>query len=221
MTRKRDSRKDGVGGLAVGEKLILANSKYNIVNYSSVQEALKPFGVPLTPALADSLRQYLALLLRWNQKINLTASSDLDEILQRHIGESLFGARFLPEVPGTIYDVGSGAGFPGLPIKLARPEWELVLVESDHRKAAFLSEAVRVLNLGRARVLVERFDRLPTAPPLADVIMARALGQYPVLLDWSKRALRPSGRVLLWLGSRDAAILSQVRGWLWEAPVPL
>jgi 16S rRNA (guanine527-N7)-methyltransferase len=180
-----------------------------------------PFGVPLTPALAASLRHYLALLLRWNQKINLTASSDVNEILSRHIGESLFGARLLPEAAGTLYDVGAGAGFPGLPLKLARPDWELVLVESDHRKAAFLSEAIRVLNLDRARVLAERFDRLPTTPPLADVITARALGQYQALLDWSRRALRPSGKVLLWLGSRDAATLSQVPGWLWDPPVPL
>src|ERR1700693_3465327 len=99
MTRKRDSRKDGVGGLAVGEKLILANSKYNIVNYSSVQEALKPFGVPLTPALADSLRQYLALLLRWNQKINLTASSDLDEIFLSPTRASTFAAGSFPAAP--------------------------------------------------------------------------------------------------------------------------
>ncbi|HEV1995767.1 MAG TPA: 16S rRNA (guanine(527)-N(7))-methyltransferase RsmG [Candidatus Acidoferrum sp.] len=180
---------------------------------------MRPFAVPLTPALADSLRQYLALLLRWNQKINLTATSDVGELLRRHVGESLFGAKLLPAKGGTLYDIGSGAGFPGIPLKLARPDWELVLVESDHRKAAFLSEAVRTLGLGGTRVLAERFDQLAAQNGLADVITVRALGQYEILLDLAIRFLRPSGRVILWLGAEDASRLSGVHGWRWDAKI--
>ena len=175
-----------------------------------MQNALAPFGFPLTPALADSLRQYLTLLLRWNLKINLTATSDLGEILRRHIGESLFGASLLPARTGTLYDIGSGAGFPGIPLKLARPDWELVLVESDHRKAAFLSEVVRTLNLESARVVAERFDQLDTQPAVADVVTARALGQYDGLLVWARKALRPGGIVILWLGAGDADELAKL-----------
>lgn len=221
MKRKGQPRQDKALGPEFSVESKLANSKAEKLQYSFMQEALNPFGVSLTLPLADALRQYLALLLRWNLKINLTASSDLGEILSRHVGESLFGARFLPEGAGTLYDVGAGAGFPGLPLKLARPEWELVLVESDHRKAAFLSEALRVLNLDRARVLAERFNRLEPTGGTADVVTARALGQYEVLLGWAPRALHPSGKLILWLGFPDAATLSQAQGWHWKPPIPI
>ena len=205
--------------IATGERL--ANSYYKELELNSLQEALRPFGVTLTPPLAESLRRYVTLLLRWNQKINLTATSDVGELLSRHVGESLFGASLLPGTPGTLCDIGSGAGFPGLMLKLARPEWQLLFVESDHRKSAFLSEAVRTLNLSGTRVLSERYDRLPTEAPLADVITARALGEYERLLAWSKKSLRPDGRVILWLGSSDADKLARIPGWRFDPPVPI
>ena len=191
------------------------------IDYNFIQDALQPFGVPLTPVLADSLRKYLALLLRWNQKINLTATSDVGEILRRHVGESLFAARLLPPECGTLYDVGSGAGFPGLPLKLVRPDWDLVLVESDHRKAAFLSEAVRTLKLERARVVPQRFASIPTQAPLADVICSRALGQFEELLEWSRSILKPSGKIILWLGAKDAEKLKFNPAWTWDSAIPL
>jgi 16S rRNA (guanine(527)-N(7))-methyltransferase RsmG len=219
MTRKRQPRRGDVSGRKSKAELLLSNSNEYSKNYNSLKTRLEPFGVSLSPALADSLGRYLALLLRWNQKINLTASSDPDEILSRHIGESLFGAQFLPEAAGTLYDIGAGAGLPGLPLKLARPDWELVLVEADRRKAAFLSEAARFLNLERTRVLSNRFDQLPVDSGIADVVTARALGGYPALLEWARRALRPSGCVLLWLGARDARSVAQISGWKWDTPV--
>jgi 16S rRNA (guanine527-N7)-methyltransferase len=191
------------------------------IDYSSIRDALLPFGASLTPALADSLRSYLALLLRWNLKINLTATSDVREILRRHVGESLFAARLLTAERGTLYDVGSGAGFPGLPLKLVRPDWDLVLVESDHRKAAFLSEAVRTLKLERARVLPQRFASIPSQTLKADVIASRALGQLDDLLEWSAAALKPSGRIILWLGAKDAENLRIAPTWTWDPVMPL
>jgi 16S rRNA (guanine527-N7)-methyltransferase len=163
----------------------------------------------------------MTLLLRWNEKINLTATSDVHELLRRHIGESLFGAQFLPEKPGRLYDIGSGAGFPGIFLKLARPTWDLVLVESNLRKAAFLSEAVRELGLRDARVVAERSDNIPEARRIADVVVARALGRHADLLNWSGRALRSGGRVILWLGMRDAEILSKTASWSWDLPIPI
>ena len=183
-----------------------------------MEEALSPFGVVLSSPLADALRRYLELLLRWNQKINLTATSDLGELLRRHVGESLFGARFLPDVSGTLYDIGSGAGFPGLFLKLQRPDWELLLVESDRRKAAFLSESLRVLNFDKSRVVVERFESVSGAEKIADVIVARALGRHADLLKWATIALRPGGKIILWIGKNDADRLQVTRGWHWDSP---
>ncbi|NDQ57883.1 MAG: 16S rRNA (guanine(527)-N(7))-methyltransferase RsmG [Acidipila sp.] len=216
------NKQKGVSGRGRGPefkgKSILANSKLNIIENSFLEEALSPFGVALSTPLADALRRYLELLLRWNQKINLTATSDLGELLRRHIGESLFGARCLPEASGTLYDIGSGAGFPGLFLKLQRPDWELLLVECDRRKAAFLSEALRVLNFDRSRVVVERFESISGAEKIADVIVARALGRHADLLKWATVALRPGGKVLLWIGNNDAERLQETGGWDWDAP---
>ena len=107
---------------------------------------------------------YLALLLRWNARTNLTAIRDEDGILRRHFLESIACARALPPQIGTLLDVGSGAGFPGIPIALCRPEIAVTLAESQGKKASFLREVSRVLGIavqihaGRAETLGGRFD---------------------------------------------------------------
>jgi len=121
-----------------------------------------------SPALPEELLEkfatYLDLLQRWNQKTNLTAIRDSDGILRRHFLESILCARTLPEGISTLLDFGSGAGFPGLPIAIIRPELTVTLAESQNKKAAFLREAVRTLGLatkvhsGRAELLDTRFD---------------------------------------------------------------
>ena len=120
------------------------------------------------PALQDKQNQqfsaYLALLLRWNGRTNLTALRDPRAILARHFVESIACAHALPAGIGTLLDLGTGAGFPGIPIALCRPEIAVTLAESQGKKAAFLHEALRVLGLparvhaGRAETLKERFD---------------------------------------------------------------
>jgi 16S rRNA (guanine527-N7)-methyltransferase len=121
--------------------------------------------------------EYMTLLLRWNAKLNLTAIRDEKSILSRHFVESIACARLLPTSISTLLDFGSGAGFPGIPIALCRPEIAVTLAESQGKKATFLREAVRRLNLratvfaGRAELLTSRFncvtlravDRMPQA----------------------------------------------------------
>lgn len=112
----------------------------------------------------QQVTDYLALLLRWNTRTNLTALRDPREILARHFVESIACAQALPAGIGTLLDFGSGAGFPGIPIALCRPEIAVTLAESQGKKAAFLQEALRVLRLparihaGRAETLRETFD---------------------------------------------------------------
>ncbi len=114
-----------------------------------------------TSARFDS---YLTLILRWNARMNLTAVRDPNEILRRHFVESIVCAQALPDGIGTLLDFGSGAGFPGIPVALCRPEISVTLAESQSKKAAFLQEAVRALRLdvkvfvGRAETLSEQFD---------------------------------------------------------------
>lgn len=119
---------------------------------------------PLQIEENKQLNNYLALLVRWNTRVNLTAVRDRESILSRHFVESIACAEWLPQGISTLLDLGSGAGFPGIPIAVCRSEISVTLAESQGKKAAFLHEVVRVLNLpskvhaGRAEALPVHFD---------------------------------------------------------------
>ena len=134
---------------------------------------LGPFlgGTPLSPHLAAQLQAYLALLLRWNARINLTTVRDPEQVVTRHFGESLFAARLLRDAgaftaqagnAATLADVGSGAGFPGIPTKLFVPEVELTLIESQNKKATFLREVIRTLGIEGTEVFCGRAEMGPS-----------------------------------------------------------
>src|ERR1700722_6272713 len=103
-----------------------------------IAKILGAYGVATSPALADSIRNYISMLLRWNSKISLTTVVDPVDILKFHFGESLFANSGVPISFGRLADVGSGAGFPGLPLGIFLPDLEVVLIESNLKKATFL-----------------------------------------------------------------------------------
>ncbi len=119
---------------------------------------------PLDDTATDRLSSYVSLILRWNTRVNLTSIRSEDGIISRHIIESNIVSSILPTGIGTLLDFGSGAGLPGIPIAISRPEILVTLAESQNKKAAFLMEAVRVLGLtakvhsGRAEELKSHFD---------------------------------------------------------------
>jgi 16S rRNA (guanine527-N7)-methyltransferase len=113
------------------------------------------------PGLYGQLSTYLDLLLKWNGRTNLTAIRDPEEIVRRHFGESLFAGRHLARC-ATLLDFGSGAGFPGLPIQLLRPETSVTLAESQNKKASFLREVVRTLGL-KTEVWANRVESMPSS----------------------------------------------------------
>jgi 16S rRNA (guanine527-N7)-methyltransferase len=114
-----------------------------------------PYGA-LTPQQLALLEEHYHLLLRWNQKINLTRITSLQDAVRYHYCESLYLATRLPEGPLRIADIGSGAGFPGIPFAIYRPECTVDLVESHQKKAVFLREAAR--SLTNVRVLAQRAE---------------------------------------------------------------
>lgn len=158
------------------------------------------------------------MLLRWNKRISLTRITDPHEILRFHFGESLFAINELRIRRGRLADVGSGAGFPGLALRIALPELQLVLIESNFKKAAFLGEVCRELSLSNVKVLRSRMEEISQGDSAYDFITARALGHHPALLKWAGRHLAPAGKLVLWLGEEEARNLAENDAWKWRKP---
>jgi len=188
-----------------------------------VVQLLSPFGLALTSAQLGSLLTYLDLLLRWNQKINLTAIRTPEECVTRHFGESLYLARWI-KLEGRLLDIGSGAGFPGLALKIAFPALAVTLLEPVAKKRAFLKEVARACQMERVEVRSERLeDFIRRAPTVAfDSVTVRAVGKLGRLIQGAARLLRPGGSLCLWVSEEQAASLIGAEEWFrWERPIPL
>ena len=171
---------------------------------------------PLEPALAGRFAELLSLILRWNARINLTAIRDEEGILARHFVESIACARALPAGIATLLDVGSGAGFPGIPIALCRPEIAVTLAESQGKKAAFLQEAVRVLGVaakvhsGRAEALTTQFD----------CVTLRAVDKMQQAVVAAGKLVAPGGWMALMTTGKELDTLKAAAGeeFTWAEP---
>jgi len=145
--------------------------------------------------VVSKIEQYLQLLVKWNQKINLTAEKDPEEILKRHVFDSLQNSRAIkPEF--RVLDIGSGAGFPGIPLKIIFPELQLVLVESQRKRCSFLETAVRELELDQSEVINARAEDIPVERQF-DAVVFRAVSGLQPCLDLGERFVLPGGRLVL------------------------
>jgi 16S rRNA (guanine527-N7)-methyltransferase len=192
---------------------------------NTVRELLGPFDISLSDEAIDALLVYLDLLLLWNQKINLTSISDPEECVTRHFGESFFVSHVV-ELQGRLLDIGSGAGFPGLAIKLIAPGVEVLLLEPVAKKRAFLKEAARVCCMSSIRVEGSRFREFSsTAEPCSyDIITVRAVGDLESLVPLAEGLLRPGGHLCLWVGSQQVKEIRNANPdlqWLEPVAVPL
>lgn len=186
-----------------------------------INKALREFQVRLTSEQVIFLQRYMAMLLAWNEKINLTAIRDPLEILYRHFCESMYGAASVPLQAGRLADVGSGGGFPGLALKIARPELHVFLIESNVKKATFLAEVVRELGLTDTRVLVSQYEELGEEIAPLDFVCSRALGEFEKFLSWAHSERVAARQVILWVGGRDIDEIKRMRGWLWKDPISI
>lgn len=183
-----------------------------------IAELLVPYGVRAAPALCEQIARYIDLLLVWNGKISLTTVVDPEEIVRFHFGESFFGATASGILGGRLADLGSGAGFPGLPLKMLVPALSVELIESNAKKAAFLGEACRRLHLERAHVTKNRFEGTGGEGKFA-IVTSRALGLFDEVLKWSRLNLESGGILLLWLNSADADRISASTDFFWKPAV--
>lgn len=178
---------------------------------AALDPGLRALGLEPT-VLSGPLRDYLALLLRWNGTYNLTAIRDPAEMVVKHLLDSLVIAPF---VDGRrLADVGTGPGLPGIPLALALPSLEVSLIETAGKKARFLREAVRALGLGaRVSVHAARAEQVVDAAP-HDCLTARAFGTLSQIIEVGGHLLRPGGRLLAMKGRLPEAELAALpAGW--------
>jgi 16S rRNA (guanine527-N7)-methyltransferase len=184
-----------------------------------IRRALGEFKLPAYDDQVLQIQQYIRILLVWNEKVNLTSIRDPLEILYRHFCESMYAAATVPIENGRLADVGSGGGFPGLPIKIMCPNLRVFLVESNLKKATFLAEVIRELGLTDSQVLVRRYEELGEEIAPLDFVCSRALGEFPSFLEWAHSEQIASKQVILWVGARDLPDLQKIRTWEWREPI--
>jgi len=189
-----------------------------------IRELLSSFLDPasLSTKQIELVSAYLDLLLNWNSKMNLTAVREPEEIVTRHFGESFFAARQLlsnPDSATTAIDIGSGAGFPGIPMKIWSQTLNLTLIEANQKKAVFLREVVRTLGLTKVSVLAQRAEDVQAR---ADLVLLRAVERFENTLPVARPLLQVGGRIVLLIGSAQVetakSLLSDLR---WQEPIPI
>jgi 16S rRNA (guanine527-N7)-methyltransferase len=184
----------------------------------TIRNALKEFDLEVSNVQVSQIQQYMKVLLTWNEKLNLTAIRDPLDILYRHFCESMFAGMSVPIEEGRLADVGSGAGFPGLPLRILRPNLHVFLIESNVKKATFLAEVIRELGLADARVLVSRYEELGEEVAPLDFVCSRAVGDFRALLEWAGSKEVAARQVVLWIGARDLEEIRGIKTWDWHEP---
>jgi len=188
------------------------------VNPEKIAELLRPFAV-LDSRQLSATSTYLDLLLKWNAKMNLTGVREPEEMIRRHFGESFFAAGKLLfwSKAASVFDLGSGAGFPGLPLAILRPKVQVTLLEAHGKKAAFLNEVVSALQLRNVGVVRQRGESYSAS---ADLVTMRAVEAFARSLPVALHLAKVGGQLGLMIGaSQVSAAKAATPGVVWEDAV--
>lgn len=172
-------------------------------------EGLEALGVPFSQAQLDALLDYVDTLRHWNRAYNLVATGELDHLVSRHVLDGLSISPFIAD--GELLDVGTGAGIPGLPLAIMRPELAVTLLDSTGKKIRFLSHVVRRLGLDRVTPVHERVERFNRQPGFS-TITSRAFASLRLLAGSARHLLAPGGRLLAMKGRYPADELDDLPG---------
>ncbi len=164
-----------------------------------LQETSREAGVQLGDSQAEDFWLYLQELLEWNRTVNLTAVTDPVDIIIKHFVDSLTPLPYLASST-SLLDVGSGAGFPGIPLKIAAPHLRVCLVDSQRRKVSFLKHIIRTLNLRDVTVVHGRVEDLPPQDPPFAAVISRAFRRLEPLLEVASPLLSPGCTLIAMLG---------------------
>jgi len=188
------------------------------VEPAKIAALLRPFA-NLPEKLINGISIYIDILIKWNSKISLTSVRDPQEMVSRHFGESFFLAETLigSRWQGTVADVGSGAGFPGVPVAMYCPTADVTLIESQGKKAAFLNEIIYALKLKNARVFRDRAEQFSSQ---VDLVTLRAVEKFDEVLTIALDLVRPGGRIGLMIGQAQLETARRVGSHFgWEQPL--
>ena len=165
---------------------------------SRLAEGLAAMGIALDAAAQEKLVAFLRLIEKWNRVHNLTAVREPEQMVVLHLLDSL---AVLAHVAGarTLLDVGSGAGLPGIPLAIARPDLAVTLLDASHKKATFLRQAKAELALGNVEVACERVEKWHPAAPF-DVVVSRAFAELAEFVEQAKHLVAPAGTMLAMKG---------------------
>lgn len=174
----------------------------------SLHAGTAALGLALSPEQERKLLDYLALLVKWNAVYNLTAVRDPEAMVTQHLLDSL---AVLPHLAGvrSLVDVGAGAGLPGIPLAIARPDLAVTLTDSNHKKTAFMQQACLELGLGNARVICERIERVQLESK-ADAVISRAFSELKEFARLAGHLIAPGGRLLAMKGVYPHEELAQL-----------
>jgi 16S rRNA (guanine527-N7)-methyltransferase len=174
-----------------------------MIGSSELARLLEPFALTTSQRQLELITTYINLLMRWNRAVNLTAIRRPEDIVVRHFGESLYLTNFA-SLDGPLLDVGSGAGFPGLAIKILRPETPVVLLEPVAKKRSFLKEVVRECGFRHVEVCADRVQEFGgTHGDEFESVTLRAVGGFREVLPAASRLLRSHGRLYAWLTASE------------------
>jgi 16S rRNA (guanine527-N7)-methyltransferase len=181
-----------------------------------MEDVIQAYRRLLEPHIEDAeacmaMARYGELLERWSAVHNLVSFGSRQELVRRHLLECAGGASAMAS-EGRLLDVGSGAGFPGVPLLVVRRGFSGVLLEPRSKRWSFLRRVVRALDLD-AEVVRCRYQDWQPDEPAFDVVCARAIGAYESLLGWAKERLTPTGQLLLWVNVETADALQDLAGW--------
>lgn len=185
----------------------------------ALEQGVEKLGLKLAPGTEARLLDYLALLQRWNRVYNLTAIREASKLVSHHLLDSL---AVVPHLAGErIVDIGTGPGLPGIPIALARPDWQVTLVDSNHKKTAFVTQAVAELNIANAEVRRERVEQWHPAAKF-QVVISRAFAELADFVRLAGHLVAPGGRLAAMKGLNPHEEIAQLPGgFRIERVVPL
>lgn len=175
-----------------------------MIDTAKLREAAQSCGVSLEQETAEKLDLYARLLVEWNEKMNLTAITEEREVAEKHFADSLLPMELIPQNARCI-DVGTGAGFPGIPLMIMRPDITVTLLDSLNKRLIFLNEVIRALGLeGRAKTLHMRSEdagRAAAHRDAYDVALSRAVANARVLAEWTAPFVKKGGVSIMYKGA--------------------